>query len=221
MAPHRVPVRGGTITAVTLPFFPLGLVAFPFQPLNLHIFEPRYRQLFAELDAGGGEFAVVPVVDSRLQPFATACVLVDVAKRYPSGELDVVCEGRRVVTVESFREVETGKLYAGGEVSPVRTTLVSSNGNATERLLDRCRDLLQLLGAHRDLPSATDEGVSYSLGHWLGLKLHEELALLSMTTEDERQRHLADLVEQRIDSAGDTVELRRRAEMNGHFRYVR
>ena len=206
---------------MTLPFFPLGLVAFPGQPLNLHIFEPRYRQLFSELDAGGGEFVVVPVIDSRLQPFATACRLVEVAKRYESGELDVVCEGVRVVTVETFREVETGKLYAGGEVSTLRTTLVSADAEATERLLDRCRDLLQLLGAHRDLPDAHDEGVSYALGHWLGLKIHEELALLSMTTEDERQRHLATLVEQRIDAAGDTMELKRRAEMNGHFRYVK
>ena len=206
---------------MTLPFFPLNLVAFPFQPLNLHIFEPRYRQLFGELSEGGGEFVVVPVVEGRLQPFATACRLVDVAKRYDSGELDVVCAGVRVVTVESFREVAVGKLYAAGEVAPVRTTLESSDVAATERLLNRCRDLLQLLGAHRDLPEATDEGVSYALGHWLGLKIHEELALLSMATEDERQRHLAQLVEQRIDAAGDTMELRRRAEMNGHFRYVK
>ncbi|RZK88875.1 MAG: peptidase, partial [Hymenobacter sp.] len=28
-----------------LPLFPLNLVAFPGEKLNLHIFEPRYREL--------------------------------------------------------------------------------------------------------------------------------------------------------------------------------
>ena len=206
---------------MTLPFFPLSLITFPFQPLNLHIFEPRYRQLFGELSEEGGAFVQVPVVESRLQPYGTACRLVEVAKTYASGELDVVCEGTHVVSVDSFREVEDGKLYSAGEVTPLRTTLVSSDRMTTERLLDRCRDLLQVLGVHRDLPEATDAGVSYSLGHWLGLKTHEEVALLSMTTEDERQRHLATLVEERMETASDTVELRRRAQMNGHFRYFR
>lgn len=205
---------------MTLPFFPLSLVSFPFQPLNLHIFEPRYRQLFGELAEQGGGFVQVPVIDSRLQPFGTACRLVEIAKTYESGELDVVCEGTHVVTVDGFREVETGKLYPGGEVTPLRTTLTSSDRGGTERLLDRCRDLLQLLGVHRDLPDALDAGVSYALSQWLGLKSHEELAILSMTTEDERQRHLADLVEARMETARDTAELRRRAQMNGHFRYV-
>ena len=205
---------------MTLPFFPLSLVTFPFQPLNLHIFEPRYRQLFGELRDTGGEFVQVPVIEGRLQGFGTACRLMSVAKEYASGELDVVCEGTHVVTVDDFREVEAGKLYSAGEVTPLRTTLTTSNVMATEQLLDRCRDLLQLLGVHRDLPDATDAGVSYSLGHWLGLKSHEEIALLSMTTEDERQRHLAHLVEERMETARDTAELRRRAQMNGHFRYV-
>ncbi len=203
-----------------LPFFPLSLVAFPYQPLNLHIFEPRYRQLFGELSEENGEFVQVPVVKGRLQPFATVCRLVEIARTYGSGELDIVCEGVRVVRIESFDEVVDGKLYSGGETSPIRTTVVSSDLPATMRLLDRCRDLLQSLGVHRDLPQPGDAGVSYSLGGWLGLKIHEELALLAMSTEDERQRHLTDLVEQRVAAADDTSELRRRAQMNGHFRYV-
>lgn len=203
-----------------LPFFPLSMVSLPFQPLNLHIFEPRYRQLFGELEDDGGEFVQVPVINGRLQSIATLCELVAVAKTYDSGEMDVVCRGLRVVRVESFEETVEGKLYSGGEVRPYRTTLHASDALETERLLDRCRDLLQMLGVHRELPKPDDAGVSYSLGAWLGLKMPEEFALLTMSTEDERQRHLAQLVEERMASAADTAELRRRAQMNGHFRYV-
>ncbi|OYX15751.1 MAG: peptidase, partial [Algoriphagus sp. 32-45-6] len=34
-----------------LPFFPLKLVAFPDEELNLHIFEPRYRELLADMES--------------------------------------------------------------------------------------------------------------------------------------------------------------------------
>ncbi len=203
-----------------LPFFPLSLVALPLQPFKLHIFEPRYIQLFKELQVSGGEFVSVPVIDSRLQPFATVINLVELSAPTASGELDVDCVGVRVVRIQSFEEKMTGKLYGGGEVLPVRMSMVASHGALTARLLTRCTHLLLLLGAHRDLPDLGDPGISFSLGHWLGLRIHEEYALLTMATEDERQAHLAELVEKRIETAKDTMELRHRAQLNGHFRYV-
>ena len=44
---------------VPLPMFPLGTVLFPFAPLSLHIFEPRYRALAHDCVRGNGEFGVV------------------------------------------------------------------------------------------------------------------------------------------------------------------
>ena len=42
-----------------------------------------------------------------------------------------------------------------------------------------------------------------------------------MATEDERQVHLLDLVDNRIAMARDTQELKSRAQLNGHFRYAK
>jgi Lon protease-like protein len=42
-----------------LPMFPLGSVLFPTMVLPLHVFEPRYRQLTADVLAGSGDFGVV------------------------------------------------------------------------------------------------------------------------------------------------------------------
>lgn len=203
-----------------LPFFPLGLVSFPLQPLNLHIFEQRYRQMFNEIaDRHEGEFVQVPVIDSRIQPFATVHRLVDVAKRYPSGELDVKCIGVRLVLILSYEEILDNKLYSGGEVENVRITLTADDPEATALLIDRCRTLLELLGVERSLPEPDDEGISYALGHWLGLQIAEEYELLLTPSETHRQKLLIKWVESRILTAGDTQELRRRALMNGHFRH--
>jgi uncharacterized protein len=42
-----------------LPMFPLGTVLLPGMVLPLHVFEPRYRQLVEDCEAGDGEFGVV------------------------------------------------------------------------------------------------------------------------------------------------------------------
>jgi Lon protease-like protein len=42
-----------------LPMFPLGTVLLPGMVLPLHVFEPRYRQLVQDCEAGDGEFGVV------------------------------------------------------------------------------------------------------------------------------------------------------------------
>ena len=45
-----------------LPVFPLGVVLFPGTLLPLHLFEPRYRQLLADVRAGDGRFGIIPAI---------------------------------------------------------------------------------------------------------------------------------------------------------------
>ena len=44
-----------------IPIFPLSIVAFPGEQVNLHIFEPRYRQLIRECFDAQKQFGI-PVV---------------------------------------------------------------------------------------------------------------------------------------------------------------
>ncbi|HYT27081.1 MAG TPA: LON peptidase substrate-binding domain-containing protein, partial [Actinomycetota bacterium] len=48
-----------------LPLFPLSTVLYPGLPLPLHVFEERYRQLFARVLAGDRRFGVVAIVEGR------------------------------------------------------------------------------------------------------------------------------------------------------------
>ena len=54
-----------------LALFPLQLVVFPGESLNLHIFEPRYRQLIEDAEQQGITFGVPTVIKGALQPIAT------------------------------------------------------------------------------------------------------------------------------------------------------
>ena len=79
---------------MNIPIFPLQLIVFPGESLNLHIFEQKYRQLFADLKSGTITFfGIPPVVDHQMHAFGTRLILTDIVKNYPGGEMDVSTQG--------------------------------------------------------------------------------------------------------------------------------
>jgi len=99
-----------------IPIFPLGILPLPKEIVPLHIFEPRYRQLLDDLEAGDGRFGILySGVNNRYQ-LGTILKLERVIKRYPTGESDIVCHGGDVfLMLEYFRQYPS-KMYPGGNV---------------------------------------------------------------------------------------------------------
>ena len=54
-----------------LPLFPLNLIVFPHEDLNLHIFEPRYRQLINECLDEKKTFGIPAFVNNKLLGYGT------------------------------------------------------------------------------------------------------------------------------------------------------
>ncbi|GAA3578985.1 LON peptidase substrate-binding domain-containing protein [Amycolatopsis ultiminotia] len=99
--PEQVP--SGT---AILPLFPLQTVLLPGTHLPLHIFEPRYRQLTADLMSGsvpGSEFGVVALraplvreVSGLDHVYEVGCsTVLKEAKRHPDGRYDVITKAAR------------------------------------------------------------------------------------------------------------------------------
>ena len=205
-----------------LPFFPLGLIAYPGEEVSLHIFEPRYRQLFGELRSGEvGSFVIVPHVGDSLRSRATELELADVSREYASGELDVRARGVGVVEITGFRAELEGKLYAGGEVQRLDFDLDSGGSAEAFELRALCGDLMRALGVHRDLPDPALPSFSFGVGHRVGLTTEQEFGLLTLPTEADRLRYLLGLVREAIATAERTSDIKRRVQANGHFRYIR
>ncbi len=97
-----------------IPFFPLNIFLLPGEQVPLHIFEPRFRQLFAEAESESISFGL-PFEDADLGcGYVSVCRLVDVVKRYHSGESDVVIEAHAIGKLKSFQSVFPKKQYPGG-----------------------------------------------------------------------------------------------------------
>src|SRR5215472_15538956 len=87
-----------------LPLFPLDLVLFPHTPVPLHIFEPRYKELIGECLEQRTPFGIVRAKDDGIAEIGCTAEILDVAKRYDDGRMDIVCEGRRRFEVMQVNE---------------------------------------------------------------------------------------------------------------------
>ena len=88
-------------TVRDFPLFALHLVAIPHERVPLHIFEERYRIMFAELLERDGEFGIVWTTDDGTRSVGCACEIEQVLERMEDGRLNVLTRGTR-----PFRIVE-------------------------------------------------------------------------------------------------------------------
>ena len=49
-----------------IPIFPLGIVVYPGEMLNLHIFEPRYKELIKDCHQQKKPFGIPAVFNNRV-----------------------------------------------------------------------------------------------------------------------------------------------------------
>ena len=65
-----------------IPIFPLSIVVFPGEQLNLHIFEPRYKQLIRECAEQQKPFGIPSVIENNVQELGTLVEIKEIRKVY-------------------------------------------------------------------------------------------------------------------------------------------
>jgi Lon protease-like protein len=99
-----------------IPILPLSNVVYPGQKLNLHIFEPRYKQLIQECMTENKTFGIPSSFKGALNECGTEMRLLEVSKTYANGEMDIKTEGVMVFKlIEMIREIPN-KLYSAAIV---------------------------------------------------------------------------------------------------------
>ncbi|CAH1001908.1 hypothetical protein LEM8419_02822 [Neolewinella maritima] len=200
-----------------LALFPLQLVVYPGEALNLHIFEPRYRQLIEDAESQGIRFGVPTVINGGLRPVATEVSLLGVPKRYPSGESDVHTRGERVFYLEDFDRQAPGKLYPGGQVRflPLEE---DEDPELNREIIALTRGIYRQLKIEREVLSLEEGFRTYSIGHYVGFTLEQEYELLTLRAAQERQEYMLKHLRQVRPQSGDPLGIRARAQLNGHFK---
>jgi len=197
-----------------IPLFPLKLVPFPGEDLNLHIFEPRYKELITDCMKGKASFGVAVYIDELTQ-YGTEVELVEVFKTYEDGKLDIRTKAVRPFEILTFDNPMLGKLYAGGEVRYLENDPKVNEAIYSEFMF-YLKEMMRLLNYEVDLSTFTIS--SFTFAHVLGLKIEEEFELLLITKEEERQVYLTNHFKKMIPIMKDVEHAKEKIKMNGHFK---
>ena len=200
-----------------LPLFPLNLVVFPGEKLNLHIFEPRYRQLVRECIEQDTSFGIPPYLNDSLSELGTEMRLVGVEQTYSSGELDIRTKAVGIFRINKFYRQAPGKLYAGGlvenvaqdpEADPVLRSVITR----------QVRQLYEALGLRKLLLELAPDYSIFDVAHHIGFSTEQEYQLLATTSEIERQELVRDHLDTILPVVLETERLKERVRLNGHFK---
>jgi len=200
-----------------IPIFPLEVVLFPGEMLPLHIFEPRYKEMIRECDEKKQAFGVVLVVDDGLAEVACAAELLQIAKTYPNGEMDIISMGRRIFRIlevideRSFYEADVEYLEDAPAQKQVPTT-------ALLQLFEKCHHATFQQGP--DLGAlAKALNISYYIAASLPLELTYKQKLLEMRDEVERRHSLETNLARWLEQLELSNRARRLSGGNGHPHY--
>lgn len=200
-----------------LPLFPLNIVVFPEEKLNLHIFEPRYKQLVLDCVESGSTFGIPTYIQNGVGLYGTEVELLQVEKKYDNGEMDIRTKGLRIFKMLQFDKLAPNRLYAGGEVELVENKFDEDiiTKLKIRELLEKLYDTLGLGNLYLELP---EDFNSYDIAHQLGLNTEQEYALLQLLSEKERQEVILLHLQQLLPILLETEKLKERVRLNGHFK---
>lgn len=202
-----------------IPIFPLSVVVFPEEQLNLHIFEPRYKQLIHESATSKKPFGIPVVVDNQLQEWGSLVYLEEVVRIDEKGEMDIRTRGGELFRIlEVIREIPE-KLYSGAIVNYPEN---NRNGNTEvmQQLLKQMRTLHDYLQVKKEFRKGDHLLTAYDIAHHAGLTIHEEYEFLQLTQERQRQEYLKRHFERTLPVFEKMDHLKQKIKMNGHFRHL-
>lgn len=203
----------------SLPIFPLNLVVVPGEELNLHIFEPRYKELIRDVRNGGGQFGIVPFLNGKVADVGTLVTLNSIEKTYSDGRMDISTEGVSVFDMEQFINPLPNKMYGGAEVE-LRHEFAITDYGLREDVMSHLYKLYALLKMQMDVEMEEVDNLSYFLLHRVGLDLEGEYQLLKLRTETERLTQINNHIKASLPVIEEMERMRTRAKMNGHFKYL-
>lgn len=200
-----------------IPIFPLEIVVYPGENLNLHIFEPRYIQLIKECHEEKKSFGIPAVIEKRLKDIGTLMTITEMSKIHDNGEMDIKTKGEKVFRLlEVIKEVPD-KLYSGAIVN-YPDNKEQGNIELMRKVMKGVKELHKLLDISKDFKKSDEKLSCYEVAHHIGLTLEEEYELLGLMDELQRQEYLKRHLTKVLPLVAEMEQLKETVKQNGHFK---
>jgi Lon protease-like protein len=190
---------------------------YPGEDLNLHIFEPRYKQLINECHAAKKPFGIPTVIDNKMQDNGSMVEIAELSKVYDNGEMDIKTRGVKVFRILEVIKELPDKLYSGAIVN-YPDNHEKGIPEIMRKIMTSIRELHQLLKVDKDFKKPDSAINVYELAHHVGLSLEEEYELLNLLDERQRQEYLKRHLAKVIPMLTGMELLKEKIKLNGHFK---
>ena len=212
-----------------LPLFPLPVVLFPGMPMPLHIFEPRYRKMLADIRASDNLFGL-----SYLDPNASGkeippaghigCVgEVTETQALPDGRSNVLAVG--VVRYQAEAYVERGDSYLVVRVNFFEDDeedyeSLAANAREVAASFMRVANAIRVINDERgNLPDISDtepQKLSFLVAAAMEIDVETKQELLELRSTSERLSRLRDALARVVKGYEERARLHAIAKGNGH-----
>ena len=201
-----------------IPVFPLGIVVYPGETVNLHIFEPRYKQLINECYAEEKPFGIPTVINNRLSEMGTLVRITELVKVHDNGEMDIRTSGLKVFRVLELIKSVPDKLFSGAIVNYPDNIEGPGQRELMQKVVNAIRELHRLLNIEKRFQKPDDELASYDIAHHVGLSLEQEYELLGLFREEQRQEYIKRHLGMVLPVIAEMETLKEKVKLNGHFK---
>jgi Lon protease-like protein len=218
-------VRGVT----EIPIFPLPLVLLPIEILPLHIFEPRYREMLADVTATNNLFGVQlfepkEEFDARPEIGSVGCVAeVRDIQSMPDGRSNILTNG--IVRYRLIDYVEADKPYLVGKVEFFEDVEESEGPKQKsaddvfalfERIARAAFKMSGNKGQFPEIERAEPEPMSFLVAAAFSFDNEKKYRLLEMNSTTKRLRSLKKMLISAADQMEASAEITEIAKSNGH-----
>lgn len=208
-----------------IPLFPLGLVLLPGATVPLHIFEPRYRQMLGDVNAGSRCFGLIAppaaTAEDDLPAGRVGCIACIIEmETLPDGRSNILIEGRERFRFETY--LEAGTPYRLGHIAPVEDVTddalsVSLAADGVRALARRAiRASMTIHEIHAEVPDFTDDAtaLSFEVAQLLQASTTTLYGLLAERSPLARLTRLEGLLRIGLDDLELEAELHLRSKLN-------
>jgi len=212
-----------------LPLFPLPLVLFPGVPQPLHIFEPRYRRLLADVRASNNLFGLSyhdensPGGDRPEAGHVGCATEVVEVQPLPDGRSNIMTVGVARYRVTGYEERGEPYLVARVEFfedEPEDARLLGKRAGDVREMFMRIARAMRTISGERgalpELPADDPERLSFLVAAVVEMEADSKQQLLEMRSTAERLRRLYTLLSQAVESYEGRARTHDVARGNGH-----
>jgi len=209
---------------VLLPLFPMEVVLLPEEPLPLHIFEDRYKELVGAClkskAAGSGqqEFGVVLAKEREMHTVGCSARIVNLTRKYEDGRMDILTVGKRRFEILLTNE-EKSYLRAAVEFFDDDGADTPADSEA-EQAINLFREIIRRLRRASEMPihfTRPYRYLSFRLAASLPFELEFKQQLLTVRNEPERLRLVVRAIERLVTKISTLEKAQGKAGGNGNF----